>query len=411
MKRLLKLAWRNVGRNRRRSLITMSAVIFTLVIITLANSVQYGTYDLMEGQAVRMFTGEVQIQRKGYRDEQTMAYSLTEDETDWDSLFASMSWPAERSRRLTGFGLVSSDSSSVGAAIIGIEPKTEAKLANFSQRVIAGDPLAAGDEGEILVGKTLAENLHVGLGDTLVVLTQGYHNEMGAEVYRIKGLLFTGTGEIDRAMMIMTMADAQMLFAMDGRFTEWVIRSDDFRSAGRHAQDLRKATDGLDVDVLTWEELMPELQQTRAFDDAGNNIFYLFLILLVGFEIFNTATMTVLERVREFGILQSIGLRPNQVSLLVFLELAIKIVIGIGVGMAILIGFALAFPNFTIPLSESLREMYNSFGFTIEGYGFSTRTVVFIQPLISVLVVSLLAIIYPVWKVKQYSPVEAMRHV
>jgi len=411
MKRFLKLAWRNVGRNRRRSLITMCAVVFTLVIIALANSVQYGTYDLMEGQAVRMFTGEVQIQRKGYREEQTMAYSLTEDETDWDSLFAAMNWTAARSRRLTGFGLISSDSSSVGAAIIGIEPETEGKLAKFSQRIVAGDTLTAGDEGEILVGKTLAENLHVGLGDTLVVLTQGYHNEMGAEVYRIKGLLFTGTGDIDRAMVIMTMADAQTLFAMDGRFTEWVIRSDDFRSAGHHAADLRRATAGLDTDVLTWEELMPELQQTRAFDDAGNNIFYLFLILLVGFEIFNTATMTVLERVREFGVLQSIGLRPNQVSLLVFLELAIKIVIGVSAGMAILVALAVAFPNFTIPLSESLKEMYTSFGFTIEGYRFSTRAVVFLQPLISVLVVSFLAIIYPVWKVKQYSPVEAMRHV
>lgn len=411
MKRFLKLAWRNVGRNRRRSLITMGAVVFTLVIITLANSVQYGTYDMMEGQAVRMFTGELQIQRSGYREEQTMAYSLTDDEADWDSLFAAMDWTFKRSRRVTGFGLVSSDSSSVGAAIIGIEPETEAKLANFSQRVVAGDPLGGGDEGEILVGKTLAENLHVGLGDTLVVLTQGYHNEMGADVYRIKGLLSTGTGDIDRAMVVMTMADAQMLFAMPGRFTEWVIRSDDFRSADRHARDLRNATAGLDVDVLTWEELMPELQQTRAFDDAGNNIFYFFLILLVGFEIFNTATMTVLERVREFGVLQSIGLRPNQVSLLVFMELAIKIVIGVGVGMLILISLALAFPNLTIPLSESLKEMYTSFGFTVEGYGFSTRAVVFLQPLISVLTVSLLAIIYPVWKVKQYTPVEAMRHV
>jgi ABC-type lipoprotein release transport system permease subunit len=234
---------------------------------------------------------------------------------------------------------------------------------------------------------------------------------MGAEVYRIKGLLRTGSNDIDRAMVLMTMADAQKLFAMPGRFTEWVIRSDNFRRAGNHASDLRNATADLDVEVLTWQELMPELQQTRAFDDAGNNIFYLFLILLVGFEIFNTATMTVLERVREFGVLQSIGLRPRQVSLLVFMELAIKIVIGVGVGMAILISLALAFPDVTIPLSEDLREMYASFGFTVEGFGFSTRPVVFIQPLVSVLVVSFLAILYPIWKVRQYSPVDAMRHV
>jgi len=234
---------------------------------------------------------------------------------------------------------------------------------------------------------------------------------MGADVYRIKGLMLTGTPDVDRAMVVMTMEDAQMLFWMDGRFTEWVVRSDNFRDANQHARAIRGATADLDVDVLTWEELMPELQQARALDDAGNNIFFIFLILLVGFEIFNTATMTVLERVREFGVLQAIGLRPTQVGILVLIELAIKIISGIAVGMAILVALALAFPDLTIPLTEDLKEMYASFGFSVEGIRFSTRPVVFVQPLLSVLAISLLAIVYPVWKVQRFSPVEAMRHV
>jgi len=128
MKRFLKLAWRNVGRNRRRSLITMCAVVFTVIIIALSNSIQYGTYDLMEGQAVRMLTGEVQIQRTGYQDEKTLAYSLEDSEADWDSLFGQQDWIEARSRRLTGFGLISSDSSSVSAAIIQFRPESGGSL-------------------------------------------------------------------------------------------------------------------------------------------------------------------------------------------------------------------------------------------------------------------------------------------
>jgi len=103
--------------------------------------------------------------------------------------------------------------------------------------------------------------------------------------------------------------------------------------------------------------------------------------------------------------------RPKQIGLLVFTELALKITIGIAVGMAIMGALALAFPDLTIPLTQNLKDAYASFGFNVEGIRFSTRAVVFVQPLISVLTISLLAVIYPVWKVQQYSPVESMRHV
>jgi len=240
MTRLIKLAWRNVWRNRRRSLITMSAIFFSIVIIAFTRSMQYGTYEAMEEQAIRLYTGEIQVHRAGYQKEQTLSYSLQADESAWTQVLA-QPWVEAFTRRLTGFGLISSDSSSIGGMIVGIEPSTEKAFSVFASNVVSGSPLVEGDAHVVLLGETLAQNLLVGVGDTVVVLTQGFRNEMGADLYVVKGLVRTGSPDVDRAMMIMPLADAQSLFSMDGRFTEIVVRTREVGAAGRNAGALRAA--------------------------------------------------------------------------------------------------------------------------------------------------------------------------
>ncbi len=408
MAKLLKLAWRDVWRNRRRSLLTMGAIIFAVLLITLANSVQYGTYDAMEEIAVRLFTGDLQIHRAGYQEEQNLNESLEEGEQDWAACLDA-SWIEATSRRLSGFGLVSSDSSSAGTAIIGIEPEAEAEITTFASRTAVGAPLTAADDHAVLLGQTLARNLGVAVGDTVVVLTQGFHNQMGADLYLVKGLLRTGSADVDRSMMIMTLPDAQFLFSMPGRFTEIVLRTRDFRDADGNAADLRAVLPEDRYEVMPWRALMPELQQTRMLDDAGNYIFYAFLLILIGFEIFNTTTMSMMERVREFGVMMSIGMKPRQVSLLVVLELAIKVVLALGAGILITFVTVQLLKDNPIPLNEQMQQLYEDFGFTLEGISFSARTVIYQFPVIAVAVVSLMAMIYPVFKMRSFSPVEALR--
>ena len=155
------------------------------------------------------------------------------------------------------------------------------------------------------------------MGDTVVVLTQRFRNAMGADLYVIKGLLRSGNPEVDRSMLIMTVEDAAFLFSMDGRFTELVIKTNNFRDSDRVARRLEERFDGERFEVMGWKEMLPELQQARALDDIGNYVFYAFLLILVGFEIFNTTMMSVMERVREFGVMMSIGMKPWQVTLLI----------------------------------------------------------------------------------------------
>ena len=409
MPTLLKLAWRNVWRNRRRSLITISAIVFSTIIISLASSFQSGTYEAAETNAIGFMTGEIQVHAAGYNKEPSLTNSIDGYAIDLDQLAEQFDWINVQAQRLMGFGLVSSDSSSAGAMVLGIEPEKERHVSAFARTPVQGAYLSATDYNQILIGQTLAKNLKVTIGDTIAVLTQGYRSAMGAELYRIKGLLDSGSIDIDRGTMIMRLEDAQQLFAMPGRVTHLVVRTQDPYDAPAQAAAIRDVYEDAPLEVMTWEELMPELMQTRALDDAGNYIFYAFLLLLIGFEIFNTTTMSIMERIRELGILQSIGMKPYRLSILVFFELIIKVAIALLISGVLVTILFIALQDVIIPLPQEALDLYESFGFMFEGIAFSTRPDVFVFPFVSVFLVSICASIYPALKVLGYSPVSAMR--
>lgn len=402
-----KLAWRNVWRNRRRSLITMGAVMFGVVIIAITRSLQYGTYDAMEASAIRLFSGDLQVHAAGYHDEPSFSKSLTERSPDWSALLDTP-WVDRYTKRLLGFGLVSTDSTSAGSMIVGVQPERERQVTTFLRDPAAGQPLRDGHQGGALLGRTLAENLNVSVGDTVAVLTQGYHNVTGADLYAVKGLVRSGSMEMDRSLMVISLADARSLFTMPNRFTHLVVRTDDFHDAGRHVRQLRRQLGGDQYEVMSWEELQPELKQMILLDNASGAIFLLFLLMLVGFEIFNTTAMSIIERTKEFGVMQALGMKPRQIGVLVALELVIKVTIALAAGLAVTFVLAYFFQDYPIPLGEQYQKIAESYGFTLEQLAFSTSRAVFLEPLIGVAVISLLAMIYPILRVRRQSPVEAL---
>jgi putative ABC transport system permease protein len=406
---VIRLAWRNVWRNRRRSLITISAVLFSMLIIVLTRALQYGSYDAMESYSVQLFVGEVQVQRTGFHEEQTLAYSLTESETAWQSALESKTWVRAATRRLSGFGLVSGDEESAGAMILGVDPDAETEVSEFLDEVVLGERLDARESNEAVLGQLLAKNLKVSIGDTVVVLTQGFRNQMGADIYRVRGLVRTGSLEMDRALMAVSLPDAQLLFSMPGRFTEVVIRTDDFRLAPDYAADLSAMLPESEYAVLDWIELMPELRQMIVLDNVSGAIFLLFMLVLVGFEIFNTTNMAVLERTREFGVMQALGMRPFLIARLVLIELCLKLGLALVISMlasGLLLTYLHGHP---IPLTESMVEMYEGFGISMESLVFSTRGAVFLEPLVSITIIAVLATVNPVLKVFRLETASALR--
>ncbi len=387
----------------------MGAIVFAVIIMSMSTSMQYGTFDAMEELAVRIYTGDIQVHRAGYNDERTLSYSLEAGEQDWAQCFEAHPWIEASSKRLSGFGLVSSDSSSSGAVIVGIEPEVEPHISTFSNAPAEGAALASGDDHAVLLGRILAQNLDVGVGDSVVVLTQGYHNVMGADLYLVKGLVSLGSPDIDRSMMIMTLADAQGLFAMEGRFTEVVLRTNNFRGAESYAGVLQETLPGDGYEVMSWNAMMPEMQEMRMLKMSGNYVFFLFLILLIGFEIFNTTTMSMMERVREFGVMMSIGMKPRQITLLVGLELAMKVLLALVIGFLVTFTAVWILKDNPIPVTGELKQLYEDFGANVSGIAFSADPEVFIMPIIAVAFIALLSMVYPILRLRRFSPVQALR--
>ena len=409
MKQLLNLAWRNMWRNRRRSLITMSAIVFAMLITTLMRSLQYGTYDALESYAVNLFTGEVQIHAQGYQDERTFTKSLVEGDSLIQSALGRVADLQGSVRRISGFGLLSSHSASMGAMIIGISPEEELSVTTFSDTslLVAGQALTNDDSLHVVLGKDLAGNLKITTGDSLVIITQGYRNEMGADIYIVKGLIQTGSFELDRTLTIMPIKAGQSLFAMEGRITEIICKSTDFRKADTWAAQIQKEI-GPAYEVLSWREMLPELEQTIALDNIGGAVFLLFLLIIVGAEILNTSMMGVMERIKEFGILHAIGLRPGQIGTLVFLESLLKMGLALAFGLALSGVLIAILSQYPIPLSEDVKAAMAQYGFITDMF-FSAKLKVFLEPFLSISAISFLATLYPSRMASRLSPVEAMR--
>ncbi len=407
----LTLAWRNIWRNRRRTWITIGAIMFALVIVAVMRSLQYGTYEASKSYSVRLYQGDIQVHRKGYQEEQTLDYSLQADEQDWQAMVDTILGLEAFTRRLVGFGLLSSETASTGGLIVGIEPKREREVSRFLERIYEGKTLIEGTEGEALMGFRLAENIEMTVGDTLAVLTQGLRGELGAELYRVRGLIQTWDPRIDRTMVVLTLSDAQWLFSAPDRVTHVVFRGDHFDQAQRYARILRAGLDPDRYEVLAWQDLMPELLQLITLDNVTDSLYLLFLLIIVGFEVYNTMMMSVLERMREFGVVQALGMRPGRLSQLVFWEAVLKVGVGVVGGYLVMGILAYFFGGMPIPIPPELAEASASYGFPIEEMRFSTAPCVFLEPVIALFFIVLLAIAYPVYRVRNIEVIEALRWV
>ena len=406
MARLLTLGWRDIWRNRRRSLLTMGAIVFAMLVVALIKSSNNGTYDAMEEQIARQYTGDLQVYGRGFFNDRTLEQSITDQKLDVNTLRQQNQWITGTARRLDGFGLVSSDSASAGALITGIEPASELGLRSYMTNVREGSFLTEEDHGQALLGRVLAQNLLVGIGDSIVVLTQGYHSVMGAEVYVVKGLVGSGSGELDRSAMLLTLPAAQELLSMPGRYTSLIVQTDNHRRADHRARSL--VLDPDEFETRSWRAIMSDLAQLRKLDSAGNSVIYAFLFLLVGLEIFNTTTMSMLERVREFGVMMAIGLNPGQISMLIIMQVLMKVLMAVVAGGVLIVVVTGIWSHYPIPLPEEIQEFNAELGFAVDGVYFSSQPSILLLPVVSVLVMSAVSLIYPVVRVRQLTPVAAL---
>ena len=404
-----KMAWRNVWRNPRRSILTMLAIAFATMLLVFMLSWQFGSYATMINSSVMIHTGHLQVQAKGYQEKKNIRLVVPNPRAV-DEILANTKGVVAHSSRANAFSLVSSPNRTYGAMVIGIEPEKEARVSTLARIIREGSYLASTDTNQALIGNLLAQNLKVHLGDELVLLGQGRDGSIAATVAEVKGIFNSGQDEYDRSMVHIPLKFFQDVYSMDGAVHEVVIVGESLEIVPQIktevAAKISHLSDHADLVVLDWKELMPGLIQAIKMDLVSGFIFYIILVVVVAFSILNTFLMAILERTREFGIMMAIGTAPGRLTKILLLESASMTLMGLFFG--ILLGSLVTwyFQVHGIEISGAAEIMRQ--------YGLPERMFPQLSSLsISVgagvvFLITIVVALYPAFKVRRLRPVEAI---
>lgn len=402
---LLTLAWRNIWRNRNRSLITMASIAGAVLLAVLMTALQKGVFDNLVHNLVSMYSGHMQVHAKGYWDEQVLDNAFVLNDT-LQSEIDQVEGLTAAAHRLETFSLISSGEKTKGSLIVGVSPKAEDELTGLKSKVSKGNFFNAKSD-EILLAEGLAEKLLVDVNDTIVLLAQGYYGSTAAGKFAVGGLLHFGSPELNNQVAYLTLPNAQRWLDAPEMATTLAITIED-------DDDLKSISDKLksalwaNYEVLTWEEMMPEIVQHIKTDNAGMYIMVGVLYLLISFGIFSTLLMMFAERQREFGMLAALGMRKAKIARMLLVESIILTLFGCLAGLLLSLPATWYLTEHPIEFTGELAQVYEDFGFeavfpaTMDPPIFWSQTIV-------VLVIGLLLAMYPVLKVLKLDPVAAMR--
>ncbi len=404
---VVRLAWRNLWRHQRRTWLTVGAMVFSNTLLVFMISMQFGMYGLMIDNTLKVFTGHMQIQAPGYKDDQKMRQTVPDIVPLADRLRAE--FPDESiAARGWAFALASSDERSYGVGIFGVEPEFEPQVSSIPGLIEEGRYIERSDATEIVIGAVLARNLRVGIGDELTLLGSGLDGSFAAAVVSIVGIFESGVPDVDRNIAQMPLGAFQDIFFMEGAGHQVVISAPSLEAAEIVLPEITAAlpTDA-DLVVHDWDALQPGLKQAIKADMSSAFFMYGVLVILVAFSVLNTQLMSVLERTHEFGIVMSLGLKPGQLGRLVMLETAFLGLIGFvlgAIGGAILTAY-FSVNGLSIP---GMEEMAANFNLPTRVYFEPTALTMAIGPFV-VFIFTLLAAVYPALRLYKLHPVEAMR--
>lgn len=407
MNLVLRLAWRNLWRQPRRTWLTTGAMIFSNVLLVFMISLQFGMYGVMIDNTLQTFTGHLQVQAPGYKDDQKMR-QVVENVRPLAATIRTELGNDRVAARGTAFALTSSEDRSYGIAIIGVEPEFEPLVSTVPGLVGDGRYLSGDSAEEIVIGAALARNLRVVLGDELTLLGSGRDGSFAAAVVLVVGIFDSGVNDFDRSFAEIPLGLFQDTFFMDGAGHQIVINTSviELVSASKAQVELLLPKNE-DLVVHDWDTLQPGLKQAIKADMGSAFFMYGILVILVAFSVLNTQLMSVLERTHEFGIVMALGLTPWRLGRLVLLETAIMGVMGLVLG-ALLGGLVTSWftvNGFSVPGMEEMGAKFNLPGRIFPQV--SALTLI-IGPGV-VFVFTMLAALYPAQRMNRLQPVEAMR--
>lgn len=328
-----KLAWRNVFRNKRRTLIAGSAIGIGLAAMIFADAMMLGMEQNMTDSATGSFMGEGQIHQAQYRESHDVENTIR-NLADVTARLDQDKQVRHYTQRTMAFGMLGSPSDAEAVQMVGINPETERNLSEVDEVMVEGAYLDDTNERDIIIGKKLAELLEVGLGDRVVLTTaQAHTGDLSQEMFRVSGIFHFNIREMDSYLAFVSIKRAQQMLGLPGEVHEIAVSLTDPK-IGRNPNSpfwKRYTNDG--NEAVGWATLMPQLVQAFEMTEFSKWIIGLILFAIVALVIINSLFMSLYERMFEFGVLRAVGTRPMSLGRLVVLEAGALSILAIVMGL------------------------------------------------------------------------------
>ncbi len=401
----LKLAWRNIWRNKRRTLLTVASIFLAIFLALIVRSLQVGWFDRLIEITVNSYTGHIQLHKKGYWVDKDINNSMVFGDS-LTNLIQSMGNVDKTVPRLEYFALSSFRNQTKGVMLMGTNPGMEDEMTHLAAKVTKGSYLTGEGEG-ILVAEGLATYLGLTAGDTLVLIGQGYHGTGAAGKFPVSGLVRFPSPQLNNQVVFMNLPLAQDFFSTENRITSLSITLKNADEIENTLATLRShpATSGFEV--MRWDEMMTELMQTLKVKTAGGMIILSILYMIVGFGIFGTVIMMTNERLREFGVVISVGMQKSRLAAILVMEMLFIGLTGILSGVVGAMPILVWYHFYPLRLGGEMGEAFINFG--IEPLmPLALKPGLILSNVMVVVVIVLVTSIYPVRKILKLKVAEAL---
>ena len=409
MQLYLRLAWRNIWRHRRRTIIIVLAMGLSLAMMMWYDGLMDGFNNAIAGNAVRVLGGNVQVHAAGYR-EKVDSNPLLPLKDDSAIVKAALAQPnvIAAARRIQTGGLVSNREGSFPMSIIGIEPEAEAPVSLIAEHIVAGRYVEPADEESVLIGKGLADALSLKVGDRLTMVGSDIHKQNRQRTMTVIGIYDIGIPSMEKATSYISLTEAQNLFGLHGQSTEVQITLKRVGTESKVVNALTPLFPGYEVE--SWAKNYPELSNAVGRKNIVMDIFSVIIVMIAGIGILNLLLMAIYERTREIGLLGAMGLKPRQIATTFILEGALIGFVGVLAGIAL--GLALNLSLMQVGMDYSQFAGVTDYMALISGRIYPTLGISKLpMRAIIIFVIAALAALIPALIASRREPSEALHHV
>lgn len=404
----IQIAWKNTWRNKRRTILTLCAIVFGSWLMVAGIGMGEGFHNAWIRNALKVHTGHINITAPGFR-ENISADRYISDINQVLSAIKDDTRIKAYTVRVKALGLAYTSHGNTRVIINGVLPSLELSMTNLTRCILEGKFFSDDHTNRIVLGEKVAKNLEVGLGDKVIIRTMSLQGEISGGAYRVSAILRTGMPTFDSTFIYIPLSEAQHLLGYEqnqaNEIALWVPKRGD---VGNVRDDLRRTLSGTGLSVEGWKEVFPELWQWVQMDDAFLYITVLVLVVIIAFGILNTLLMSIFERIREFGIMTALGTRPGYLILTIITEGIFLGLIGLilGIPLGTLTNWILSIKGIDLSAYSELLETFGA----VDPILYSEINFFSIwYPTVVVFLTVLLVSLYPAIYAARLRPTEALR--